>query len=116
VRLQNVLVDSGLGRAIEVLRWLVPKGKPDNGFSRVSASAVHIGIAAQAGLPPSEISRVFDMLVHAGCIQEDGRDILIAPVNVLEDFSKYLDLKRRYEPTDSQQEAAVSAGKDRSSL
>jgi CRP/FNR family transcriptional regulator, cyclic AMP receptor protein len=113
VRLQNVLVDSGLGRAIEVLRWLVPKGRRDGSFSRVSATAVHIGIAAQAGLPPSEINRVFDLLVQSGCIKEDGTDILISPLNVLDDFSNYIDLKRRYEPTDNQQDAAPNAEKEK---
>ena len=74
---------------------------------------MHIGIAAQAGLPPSEINRVFDMLVRSGCIKEDGRDILIAPTNVLDDFANYLDLKRRYEPTDNPQEPGPNAEKDK---
>jgi CRP/FNR family transcriptional regulator, cyclic AMP receptor protein len=113
VRLQNVLVDSGLGRAIEVLRWLVPKGKLENGLVRVSAAAVHIGIAAQAGLPPSEINRVFDVLVRAGCIREDGKDILIASTTVLDDFASYLDLKRRYAPTDAQQEASPNSDREK---
>lgn len=112
-RLQNVLVDSGLGRAIEVLRWLLPKGKPDGAMVRVSAAAVHIGIAAQAGLPPAEVNRVFEMLVHAGCITEAGTDILIAGPRVLDDFATYLDLKRRYDPTDAQPESPAGNEQDK---
>ena len=113
VRLQNVLVDSGLGRAIEVLRWLVPKGHAEGERVRVSAAAVHIGIAAQAGLPPAEVNRVFEMLVRAGCIMEDGKDILIAAIGVLDDFARYLDLKRRYEPTDAPPDSVPGAEREK---
>ncbi len=112
-RLHNVLVDSGVGRALEVLRWLLPKGKPEDAWVRVPASAVHIGVAAQAGLPPNEISRVFEVMTRAGCIRAHGADILIAGPAVLDDFSTYLDLKRRYEPTDAQIDSAPNAERDK---
>jgi CRP-like cAMP-binding protein len=100
LRLQNLLAESGVGRAIEILRWLLPKGKREGDFVRLDASRVHVSITAQARLPPYEVQEVLDRLRKAGCIQEDGKDILIAANDRLEQYATYLDLKRRYQPND----------------
>ena len=99
-RLQNLLAESGVGRAIEILRWLAPKGRREGDFVRVDASRVHVAITAQARLPPYEVQDVLDRLRRAGCIREDGKDILIAKSERLEQYATYLDLKRRYQPND----------------
>ena len=46
-RLQNLLVDSGVGRAVEVLRWLLQQGTPEGEFVRVQGATAHVNIAAQ---------------------------------------------------------------------
>jgi CRP/FNR family cyclic AMP-dependent transcriptional regulator len=98
-RLQNVLVDSGLGRAIEVLRWLLPRGIPDGSFFRIKGLTAHVHVAASAGIPPAEVELVLKKLRVAGCLREDGADVLVASLKVLDDYSTYLELKRKYEPT-----------------
>jgi CRP-like cAMP-binding protein len=97
-RLQNVLVDSGVGRAVEVLRWLLPRGMPEGSFFRIKGVTAHVHIAASAGIPPGEVELVLHRLKRAGCLREDGTDVLIAGQGVLDDYSLYLELKRKYEP------------------
>lgn len=97
-RLQNVLVDSGLGRAIEVLRWLLPRGVPEGSFFRIKGVTAHVHIAASAGIPPNEVELVLFRLRRAGCLREDGADVLVASQAVLDDYGVYLELKRKYEP------------------
>lgn len=99
-RLQNLLADSGVGRAIEVLRWLRPKGRREGNYVRLDASRVHVSITAQARLPPYEAQEVLDRLRNAGCIFEDGPDVLIDAGDRLDQYAIYLDLKRRYQPND----------------
>lgn len=99
-RLQNLLAESGVGRSIEVLRWLLPKGQPEGDFVRIDASRVHVAITAQARLPLDQVEEVLERLRKAGCIREDGKDILIAANHRLEQYETYLDLKRRYQPSD----------------
>ncbi|MCC6808882.1 MAG: Crp/Fnr family transcriptional regulator [Deltaproteobacteria bacterium] len=97
-RLQNVLVDSGLGRAVEVLRWLLPRGMPEGSFFRIKGVTAHVHIAASAGIPPAEVELVLHKLRRAGCLREEGSDVLVAGLTVLDDYSMYLELKRKYEP------------------
>jgi CRP-like cAMP-binding protein len=99
-RLQNLLAESSVGRSIEVLRWLLPKGHREGDFVRIDASRVHVSITAQARLPLNEVEEVLERLRKAGCIREDGKDILIAANDRLEQYETYLDLKRRYQPHD----------------
>jgi len=99
LRLQNLLVDNGVGRSIEILRWLLSKGTPEGGYVRLDASVVHIGIAAQAGIPPNEVQQVYERLRDAGCVKEDGKEVLVANNQTLDAFSNYLDLKRRFDPS-----------------
>jgi len=97
-RLQNLLVDGGVGRAIEVLRWLLPQGTPEGDFVRVQGATAHVNIAAQAGISPDEAVVVLKNLRDAGCLKEDGSDVLVAKQDVLDAFSSYLDLKRKFDP------------------
>ncbi len=43
---------------------------------------------------------MLDRLREAGCIREDGKDILIAANDRLVQYETYLDLKRRYQAND----------------
>ncbi|MEE8409565.1 MAG: Crp/Fnr family transcriptional regulator [Myxococcota bacterium] len=96
-RLQNLLMDGGVGRAIEVLRWLAPRGKREGAYVRLDASTVHIGISAEAGISSTEVHTVLERLRAAGCVRDEGGDVLIGNSEMLDDFSTYLDLKRKYE-------------------
>lgn len=101
LRLQNLVLDNGVGRCIEILRWLSSKGKSEGSFVRLGASVVHIGIAAQARLSPHDAQKVYERLKEVGCIKEDGQDVLIADNATLDAYNRYLDLKRRYDPAQS---------------
>lgn len=112
-RLQNLLVESGTGRAIEVLRWLIPTGTPEGPYTRIPGSRAHVSIAAQAGITPAEAEDVLARLRRAGCIKQDHGDVLIASVDVLSEYSSFLDLKRRFEPPTGRGAAeTLGAGKD----
>lgn len=100
-RLQNLLVESGLGRAVEVLRWLHTTGDSIEECSRVPSSKVNIAIAAQAGIPAEEVEDILSRLEEAGCIRQNGNETVISSLDTLRDFSEYLDLKRKYEPPES---------------
>jgi CRP-like cAMP-binding protein len=113
LRLHNLLVDNGVGRSIEILRWLLGKGRAEGGYVRLDAHVVHIGIAAQAGIPPHEVQMVYERLRDAGCIQEDGKDVLVANNETLDAFSNYLDLKRRFDPTHVMSPAGAASERDK---
>ncbi|MBI3179265.1 MAG: cyclic nucleotide-binding domain-containing protein [Deltaproteobacteria bacterium] len=99
-RLENLLVDNGLGRALEVLRLLTTKGRREGEYVRLDAATVHVGIAAQAGMQATEVHQVIARLREAGCLKDDGADVLVAGTQILDEFGAFLDLKRRYEPAE----------------
>lgn len=115
-RMQNLLMDSDVARAIEVLRWLSSRGKPEGDYSRLDASTVHIGIAAQAGISSTEVHTVLQRLRDAGCIRNSGADILIGNNKMLDDFSTYLDLKRKYEASRGPNPSKADADEKKRSL
>ncbi len=99
-RLENLLVDNGLGRALEVLRLLATKGRREGDYVRLDAATVHVGIAAQAGLQAMEVHQIIARLRAADCLKDDGSDVLVAGTHILDEFGAFLDLKRRYEPAE----------------
>ena len=114
LRLQNLLSESGVGRAIEVLRQMAARGEPeDGGGVRLEASAVLIAISAQSNLTPSEIEPVLEQLRRSGCIRNEGLEVIIAEEDHLEQYAIYLDLKRKYEPTESELSDTARRGMDR---
>lgn len=98
-RLQNLLVESGVGRAVEVLRWLLPTGTPEGDFVRIPGTKAHVNIASQAGMSLAEAEEVLVRLKDAGCVKTDGNDVLVANAKLLDEYSQFLDLKRKYEPS-----------------
>ncbi len=97
-RLEKLMVESSLMRALEVLRWLIPQGIIDEGWIRVRGIGPHFDIASQAGIPESQAKSVLRRLESAGCLRFDQEDILIAEKAVLDNYASYLELKREYEP------------------
>lgn len=95
-RVQNLILESGLSRAVEVLRWLLPQGKKEANGVRLSGAA-KLDLPTQAGLPPSQAEPIMDKLTTAGCVRLDGNDLLIAERETLDEFAAYLELRRKYE-------------------
>ncbi len=96
-RIEALLIEGAAGRAIEVLRWLLPQGKPEGAWVRLPGAAAHVDLAAQAGIPPGTARVVMDQLVRAGCVRIESLDLLIARSDVLDDYAAYLDMKRKYD-------------------
>lgn len=107
LRVQRLMVDSGLGRTVELLRWLLPKGRTDGEFVRLAAATVHLNLAAQPGLTPAQVEEILASLERAGCIRYDGAEMLVANDRVLEEFSTYLDMKHKYEAPVEDDDPAV---------
>jgi CRP/FNR family transcriptional regulator, cyclic AMP receptor protein len=97
LRVQRLLVDSGIGRTIEILRWLLPKGVDEGAYIRLPASTVHVNIAAQPGVTPAQVVEILARLKHANVVKEDGADVLIAADETLKAFSTYLDMRHKYD-------------------
>ncbi len=97
-RLQHLLLESGVGRAVEVLRWLLPNGVAAGKYIRLSANTTLVDIAAHAGISSTEARDVVARLERASIIRIDGADVLVADLKTLDDYSTYLDLKRKYDP------------------
>lgn len=97
-RLQHLLLESGVGRAVEVLRWLLPNGVPAGKFVRLAANTTLVDIASHAGISSTEAREVVARLERAGIMRVDGGDCLIADLKTLDDYSTYLDLRRKYDP------------------
>jgi CRP-like cAMP-binding protein len=102
-RLQHLLLESGVGRAVEVLRWLLPSGVPAGNFIRLVGKTTHVDIAAHAGIAANEAREVIARLERAGIMRVDGADVLVADMQTLDDYSTYLDLKRKYDPEPGRQ-------------
>ncbi|MBN1962044.1 MAG: Crp/Fnr family transcriptional regulator [Deltaproteobacteria bacterium] len=96
-RLEQLHIDSAVGRAIEVLRWLEPQGVIDDEWSRLIGAYEHIDIAAQAGISARQASTVLQQLELAGCMRIEGNDILIAQRKHLDEYAMYLDMRRKYD-------------------
>ncbi len=106
-RLQHLLLESGVGRAVEVLRWLIPNGVAAGKYVRLSANTTLVDIAAHAGISSSEAREVVARLERAGIIRIEGADVLVADLKTLDDYSTYLDLRRKYDPEPGQQREAA---------
>lgn len=106
-RLQHLLLESGVGRAVEVLRWLIPNGVAAGKYVRLSANTTLVDIAAHAGISSSEAREVVSRLERASIIRIEGADVLVADLKTLDDYSTYLDLRRKYDPEPGQQREAV---------
>jgi CRP/FNR family transcriptional regulator, cyclic AMP receptor protein len=107
-RIQNLLMESALGRAIEVLRWLSQQGVAETGFVRLAGAAGQINLATQAGVPPAQAAEIFSQLARAGCLKVEGPDLLIASPEVLDEYAQYLEMKRKYDSPGAQLPSEVA--------
>ena len=97
-RFGQLVLDSMLGRAIEVLRWLLPQGTQESHYTRVPDGLSHIDLPAQAGIPKHQADALMMQLVRARLVKVDGNDLLVAGRDTLDQFNAYLALKQRYDP------------------
>ncbi len=113
-RADHLLVESAVGRALEVLRWLHGQGKDEGAWSRLAGGAAHVDLATQAGIPPAQAASVLRQLEAAGCLRAEGGDLLVARREHLDEYASYLELRRKYEPeTRLPSEAASLRQEDR---
>jgi CRP-like cAMP-binding protein len=97
-RIEHLLIDSGVGRAIEVLRWLLTQGTNEGAWVRLTGAAEHVDLAAQAGIPPSQAQSVLEQLQEARCLRFERDDLLIAAREHLDEYATYLEMRRKYDP------------------
>jgi CRP/FNR family cyclic AMP-dependent transcriptional regulator len=110
-RIDQLLVESAVGRALEVLRWLNAQGVPEGPWVRLVGAVEHVDLAAQAGIPQSQAASVLEELVRARCVRRDKGDLLVARREYLDEFATYLELRRKYDPT-SQLPSEASSRQD----
>lgn len=101
-RIEHLLMESAIGRCLEVLRWLIPQGVAEGEWVRLAGAALNIDLAAQAGIPAAQAKGVVDQLARAGCVRVSGHDLLIARLTTLDEYAAYLDLKRKYDQSGAQ--------------
>lgn len=107
-RLQNALVENGLGRVIEALRWMLSSGDPvkSGGWVRLK-DAQPVDIYAQAGIALSQRQEVEQHLERAKILRRYDGDTFIADEQTLDAFSEYLHLHQTYHPLISREFADV---------
>jgi CRP-like cAMP-binding protein len=97
-RIQGLVIESAVGRALEVLRWLHDHGVVEGEWVRVSGAASRVDLATQAGVPQGQALQVMVALERAGCVRMDGPDLVVAKREVLDEYGAFLEMKRKYDP------------------
>ncbi len=94
-RLQNLYADPSVGRALEILSFMLPA----NGVRdlRVPIEDVRASVIEKTGVLSVELKRVFSDLVRAGCIRFDRFELVVTSRKDLQDYATYLDLRGKYE-------------------
>ncbi|MEZ4270761.1 MAG: cyclic nucleotide-binding domain-containing protein [Myxococcota bacterium] len=95
-RLERVLLDDALERALDVLRWLLPQGLLEGRWVRIQGAAAHLDITAQAGIPSEQSASIHQSLQRAGVMKTDGEDLLVAETDALDSYAAYLRMRRLY--------------------
>ncbi len=94
-QIRNFLSADAVGRAVEVLRALSgPAG--DDGFRPIPAEVGPEGLALRAGAAPSDPA-LWSRLRRARLVREVGGRAELAPVEVVESFLRYADLRAHYD-------------------
>jgi len=95
-RLQNSLIENGIGRMLEVLRALLMQGVPaEEHWVRVRPS---FDFFAHAGITVGQRDDIEGRLHRAKLMRRDGADTLVANEATLAEFSDYLQLHQTYDP------------------
>ena len=108
-RLQNALVEHGLGRVIEAMRSLLASGEPikSGGWVRLPTTQNQVDIYARAGIPVVQRADVEQRLERAKILRRYDGDVFIADEKTLDAFSDYLHLHQIYHPLISREFADV---------
>ena len=108
-RLQNSLIEHGLGRVIEALRSLLSIGEPikSGGWVRLPTAYNQTDVYARAGIPVVQRSDVEARLERAKILRRYDGDVFIADEGTLDAFTDYLHLHQIYHPLISREFADV---------
>lgn len=93
-QIRNFLSADAMGRAVEVLRAL--SGPPsDDGFRPIPGELAPARLAARVGAPGAN-DVLWERLRRARLVREVGGHAELAPVEVVEEFLRFVELKPRY--------------------
>lgn len=93
-QIRNFLSADAMGRAVEVLRALSGAADAD-GFRPIPPEFGPEGLATRAGAAPAA-GALWLRLRRARLVREVGGNAQLAPVEVVDSFLRYLDLRARY--------------------
>ena len=95
-RLQNSLIENGIGRMLEVLRALLMQGTPaQDHWVRVRPT---FDFFQHAGITVGQRDDIERRLFRAQLMKREGADTLVADEATLAEFSDYLQLHQTYDP------------------
>jgi CRP/FNR family transcriptional regulator, cyclic AMP receptor protein len=105
-RIQYLMLESSLGKMLEVVRGLLINAVPEGSMFRVQGE---VNLAQLAGLSEHAARSTMERLEHACIVQRrpDGA-LLIAGHKHLEEFGEYLDLKQKFDPLTASELASIS--------
>ncbi len=93
-RVQALYADPGLGRALELLAFLLPAEGPK---LVAQASDLQRQVAEKTQITPHRLNAFLDELERAGCIARDDDKIEVFARDDLRDYASYLELRQRYD-------------------
>jgi len=110
-RLQNLYADPSVGRALEILSFMLPAtGERD---LRVPIEDVKQAVIEKTGVLSVELRRVFAALVRAGCLRFEGYELVVSCRQDLQDYATYLDLRGKYESASDETSDVAQRGMGR---
>lgn len=108
-RVQHLYADRGVGRAVEVLSFLLPS----RGELRVPAADLRKAVHERTGLMPWQVDAVVADMERAGCLRSDDEDLVVQSRDRLKEYARFLELRRKYEGADAEVSDATRVGMDR---
>lgn len=92
-RVQALYADPGLGRALELLAFLLPA----QGNLVAQAPDLHRQVAEKTQISAHRLNAFLDELERAGCIAREADRIEVSSRDDLRDYATYLELRQRYD-------------------
>ncbi len=93
-RVQALYADPGLGRALELLAFLLPAKGPK---LEAKMADLHAQVAEKTQITPHRLNAFLDELERAKCVQRHKETIEVFRREDLNDYATFLDLRQRYE-------------------
>jgi len=108
-RLQNALVENGMGRVLEALRFMLQGGErtKSGGWVRLPTTQEPVDLFAHAAIPKEQRADIDRRLERAKILRRYDGDVFIADETVLDAFGEYLHLHQIYHPVISREFADV---------